>query len=374
MLNHYIKTNMLTKHRLENYHYPIEELNIIMDNCTGQNKNGTIIKLAAYMCEMGWFNRVNLFFLMKGHTKNSCDRMFNLLKIRWHCANVCTYQQSLEILNGDDQVTVIDTSHLHFDYNTMLSKFYRQPVIGTINKNHIFQFNYNISQNSLMTTKRSHNVAISSSQPLRCDPRSRKSLHKKLCLLYAVPKKLDGPGLKPLKHLHLYTKWRKILPQEYKDITCPLPSNDIIMSVKKKSKRKKDENSDHDDIDVLFVDHTATSTAENDTEVAGRGGCSQNTNQRPQGVAPTKPKRKKISRVKRKASANGIVLDVDSYDSSGMNDTEFAKFQRKNNVTPRTYRLRSDGQPKSSANTTDGNSDNQPTPGTHQTNNINLDN
>ena len=40
------------------------ELNIIMDNCGGQNKNGTIIKMAAYFVERGWFRKVNLIFLV----------------------------------------------------------------------------------------------------------------------------------------------------------------------------------------------------------------------------------------------------------------------------------------------------------------------
>ena len=238
MLVHYLKTNVLSKHQLDHHNIPKEELNLIMDNCGGQNKNGVIIKLGAYMVEKGWFKRVNLVFLIKGHTKNTCDRMFNLLKKRWHHSNVFSFEQSLDILNSMDQVNAIDASELHFDYNELLSKFYRQPVSGSINKNHIFQFCRDSLHNSLLTTKRSDNVVISSTQPLRYDPRMRKSCYRKLCLIYAQPNKLDGPGLKPIKHLHLYTKWRKILPQEYKDVTCPLPSNEQIMMAKKINQEK----------------------------------------------------------------------------------------------------------------------------------------
>ena len=63
------------------YSQNIGELNVIMDNCGGQNKNGTVIKMAAYFVERGWFNKVNLIFLVKGHTKNSGNQMFNLLKV-----------------------------------------------------------------------------------------------------------------------------------------------------------------------------------------------------------------------------------------------------------------------------------------------------
>ena len=53
-----------------------------MDNCVGQNKNYMIIRSAALCIEMVW-EKVNLIFLIKGHTKNACDRNFNLLKSDW---------------------------------------------------------------------------------------------------------------------------------------------------------------------------------------------------------------------------------------------------------------------------------------------------
>ena len=44
------------------YSEEIKELNVIMDNCGGQNKNGTVIKMTAYFVERGWFKSVNLIF------------------------------------------------------------------------------------------------------------------------------------------------------------------------------------------------------------------------------------------------------------------------------------------------------------------------
>ena len=46
-----------------------KELNVIMDNCGGQNKNKTVIRLGSYLQELGWFQYVNLIFLVKVHTK-----------------------------------------------------------------------------------------------------------------------------------------------------------------------------------------------------------------------------------------------------------------------------------------------------------------
>jgi hypothetical protein len=56
------------------------ELNIIFDNCSGQNKNNTVLRLAGWLNAMKYFDTVNFIFLVVGHTKNAADRLFNLLK------------------------------------------------------------------------------------------------------------------------------------------------------------------------------------------------------------------------------------------------------------------------------------------------------
>jgi hypothetical protein len=64
--------------RLDN---PGLELNIVFDNCSGQNKSNTVIKYLLRLSEMGYFCKVNFVFLIVGHTKNSADRLFNALKL-----------------------------------------------------------------------------------------------------------------------------------------------------------------------------------------------------------------------------------------------------------------------------------------------------
>ena len=59
------------------------ELNIIFDNCSGQNKNNTVLKMAMWLKGMGYFTRVNFIFLIVGHTKNAADRLFNSLKFEY---------------------------------------------------------------------------------------------------------------------------------------------------------------------------------------------------------------------------------------------------------------------------------------------------
>ena len=59
---------------------PLKHLAIAADNCSGQNKNKAVIKFCCWLVEANYATKVTLLFLIKGHTKNDCDREFNLLK------------------------------------------------------------------------------------------------------------------------------------------------------------------------------------------------------------------------------------------------------------------------------------------------------
>ena len=67
---------------------PMKELNIIIINCVRQNKNCMVIHTAPYMIESGLFENVNLIFLIKGHTKNMCNGMFNIMKQNYSKRNI----------------------------------------------------------------------------------------------------------------------------------------------------------------------------------------------------------------------------------------------------------------------------------------------
>ena len=48
----------------------------------------------------------------------------------------------------------------------------------------------------------------------------------------------DPPGLNELKQVELYTKWRKIVPKEHWESTCPKPRQEILDRVKNEKKVK----------------------------------------------------------------------------------------------------------------------------------------
>ena len=115
-------------------------LYVIADNCTGQNKNQTVIRFLLWLVESGYFKKACLSFLVRGHTKNACDRSFNLMKKRFHKQDIYTYDQLLEVLGQHKQVTMVDVESNDFEaWGEYLDTFYKRMKPGIVAKNHAFQ-------------------------------------------------------------------------------------------------------------------------------------------------------------------------------------------------------------------------------------------
>jgi hypothetical protein len=112
---------------------PGKRLSIIMDNCSGQNKNKHVLRLALWLVELSYFQQVEFIFYVRGHTKNVCDRMFNLLKIRYRSSNVYTMNQLSAAMNSVEQVTFKQvTSDGFFNYDEMLNTYYKVCIVFSI--------------------------------------------------------------------------------------------------------------------------------------------------------------------------------------------------------------------------------------------------
>jgi hypothetical protein len=115
------------------------ELNIIFDNCGGQNKNSMVLRLAPWLMALGYFKAVNFIFLVVGHTKNSGDRLFSCLKLEYRKQNLYTFQDMAEALNRSKMVTVHPARPEDFlDYDKLMTKLFGRALHGNIKKNHIF--------------------------------------------------------------------------------------------------------------------------------------------------------------------------------------------------------------------------------------------
>jgi hypothetical protein len=203
-----------------------KKLTIIMDNCGGQNKNNNVLRLALYLVELRYFKLVQFVFFVRGHTKNDCDRLFNQLKLRWHKINTYTMSQMVECLNMQPNVTFVEVKSDTFkDYGSVLDKLYKPFKNGTIQQHHIFLVQD--TQPTVMIMK-----ACNSDDEIYRYEFNNKVNNRADVLRTTQPTILPRPGIKPIKQVELYKKWRPFVPAQFRDEICPRPSDEVLNSVK----------------------------------------------------------------------------------------------------------------------------------------------
>ena len=114
------------------------EFNVIFDNCSGQNKTNTVLKLVMWLKEMRYFKRVSFVFLIVGHTKNACDCLFNSLKHEHRKKNIFTMDELNVALGVSAKISVVPTVASDFlDYDGAFKALYTS-LSELAKHNHIF--------------------------------------------------------------------------------------------------------------------------------------------------------------------------------------------------------------------------------------------
>jgi len=207
-------------------------LTIVMDNCGGQNKNRMVLRLALYLVEQKYFSTVEFIFYIRGHTKNVCDRLFNLLKIRYHKSNIYTMDMLVDVLNSTDDVTFIHASDSFFyDYDSMLNEFYKNFPSGTIQKNHYFSVHCDAP--TTMITKAYIN------DPTETLVDFKKKNDRQSALKNYPLQRLLTPGIRDIKQVELWKNWRQFVPDPHKDLICPKPPEEVIQKIRKEKSEKQ---------------------------------------------------------------------------------------------------------------------------------------
>ena len=81
------------------------DLSIIMDDCFSQNKNNYVLRLPAYLTMNNYFEKVQIVLLVTGHTKNTADRLFNLLKLDYRKEIIISLSELIKVYNQTEYVT-----------------------------------------------------------------------------------------------------------------------------------------------------------------------------------------------------------------------------------------------------------------------------
>jgi hypothetical protein len=221
------------------------ELSIVMDNCGGQNKNRMVLRLALYLVEVGFFETVNLLFLVRGHTKNPCDRMFNTLKKDYHRSNCYTFPMLMDML-GSENVEVLPVEEADWEnWDAYLDKFYLRFQSGTVQRNHIFSVAKETGGETVMSLRE----ADGEESTVRKFKRGKATLEeRRLALKETARDNIPFPGVREIKQVELFTKWREYVPEDFKDEMCPEVALDVIKQQRletRERKAKRQKKADH---------------------------------------------------------------------------------------------------------------------------------
>jgi hypothetical protein len=128
-------------------HGPGKEFTIIFDNGAGQNENRMVIRFGQYLVDKGIFKKVEIIFLITGHTKNICDRRFKDLKYNFYTRYVYTFYSLIDVMKegkaGEESNRYLDVhaikSDAFFNWDAFEDRFYKKRIPG-ISKYHYFGF------------------------------------------------------------------------------------------------------------------------------------------------------------------------------------------------------------------------------------------
>jgi len=182
----------------------VKEMNFVFDNCAGQNKNRMVLRMLPWLINQGCCDIARAIFLIRGHTKNDCDRMFNLLKKEYRERNSYTPQDVLTNMKHK-QIKVIRAHPRYFcDWNTYQDKYMRPTK--DVSKNHVFTC-YKTDPENLHIQE--HNGGASTVQKL-VKPAFLNTDWSRIC----KPEMMKPPGMKDIKWKELFDKWKPLIPLE----------------------------------------------------------------------------------------------------------------------------------------------------------------
>ena len=186
-------------------HKPVKEINLFFDNCGGQNKNKMIIRLLTFMVKWKLCKRARAIFLIRGHTKNDCDRIFNLMKMVYRKKNVYTPDEMIEAIGTATDVTPVEVTGFK-DWSSLQDKYMTVPKSGSVNINHIFSVDA-ADPNKLFTQEY---IDADQKEQVIVLPAYRDDYSSWLAL--EEPQSIPAAGIQYIKWAELFDKWKKFIP------------------------------------------------------------------------------------------------------------------------------------------------------------------
>jgi hypothetical protein len=238
----------LLMHHLEHHGFvqqateePFKELNFIMDNCGGQNKNRHVLRLLHFIVKRRIAKKANTIFLVRGHTKNACDRLFNSMKKQYRKVNSFNPEDLLNSIKGNEKVDPFMVDDDVFkDWDKLEDVLVRKLPGGNTTKNHIFTVDIERNNGNSMFLQESDG-SDEKEMKLVKPPYLQ---HDDAFWQQQQPTTIAPIGLVAIKWKELHHKWGPFVPQDKKEqwrYYTEAPPKALLKKVAKDSKRLREE-------------------------------------------------------------------------------------------------------------------------------------
>ncbi|MHC4139197.1 MAG: hypothetical protein ACYSR1_04975 [Planctomycetota bacterium] len=194
------------------------------DNCVGQNKNNAVLHYLLFRTLMGLHEKIDLSFMVVGHTKFAPDGYFGLIKYRYRRSRVYTYEQLADVIerSTENGHNICQRSHnaqgepliTYRDWSNWLLKYFRKLP----NLTHYHHFSLSRTKPGVVTVK--ERIDTPEEEYVLLRRRFPYGPNK----LPRLPKELNPTGLSLERAWYLYEQIRDYIPSELdRDQTCPKP-------------------------------------------------------------------------------------------------------------------------------------------------------
>jgi hypothetical protein len=181
-----------------------------MENCGGQNKNRMVLRLLHYLVKMKIATVARIIFLVRGHTKNDCDRLFNLMKREYRKSNVYTPSDLVTSIQHEMIDVVMVDGNTFKDWDKQEDAIIERTK--DIKPNHCFLVSANRDNGNTMYMERANGIGNEIATQL-VKPLARSDEY---WLTIGDPEPIPPVEVLDIKWKELYDKWGKYIPVEKK--------------------------------------------------------------------------------------------------------------------------------------------------------------
>ena len=186
------------------------------DNCSGQNKNKTVVAYLAWRCLFGLHEKISLSFMIAGHTRCLVDGCFGLLKKKFRRSDCFTMEQLAEVVENSAAPNVAQLAAgsgiIWREWDSFFVKYFRR--VPNVSRMHHFEF-----RSTSVTAKVMFRKSLSDDwQSVELLKTSKQELLKA-----GLPKVLPASGLSRKRQEYLHSDVRPFVLERYRDVLCPAP-------------------------------------------------------------------------------------------------------------------------------------------------------